>query len=189
MIYQCSQIEQPMICPRIFLGSLFRLANLFSALTVLNTGQRVFLSSLLTLSYFAIHHKYLIKNREIVSTCPFLSTPRQISQGWATWIHIPVVSVPLCSLCCDSQSVGHSVPDVRLKQSTHTMTKLHFFSCWQGPVYALPGRVSTEAGQGQGQGQAVAQEKAAPYLMGEAVTGLCHLRPMAGQQNCSQGRH
>lgn len=121
------------------------MADLFFTCTIPNTGKSLFLSSLLTPPYSAIHHKYLIKNREMVSNSP-LSASGQISQGWATWIHTPVVPVPLCSLCCDPLSVDHSVPDVRLKLSSHNMAKLHLFSCWQGPSYALPGRVSLQAG-------------------------------------------
>lgn len=165
-----------MICPRIFLGTLFRLANLFCTVIALNTGQRVFLSSLLTLPYSYIHHKYLIKNRKMVSTSP-LSAPGHISQGWAAWIHTPVVPVPLCSPCCDTQSFN---PWCQAEASSLLML---------AGSWPCPDRESQHCRLGQGQGQAVAQERAAPHLVGEALTGLCHLHTMAGQQSCSQGRH
>lgn len=65
----------------------------------------------------------------------------------------PLNAPQLCQSPCAPSAVTHSpVPDVRLKLSSHTMTKFHLFTSWQGPGCALPGRVST-AGWGMGKGR------------------------------------
>lgn len=97
LIYQCLHIDHSVIRPRIFLDSIFRLPNLSCTVMLLNPGQKVFPPVLWHFCTLPSHLKYLMKNRESVSTS-LLCALGQISQRCATRIHLRCASPPVLSL-------------------------------------------------------------------------------------------